>query len=120
VKQKDVHTSILLQTSAAQNKIKLVRKKTAFVVLLAGLCYILGLVTAFYFPIPTHLGAGLTRLLHGKVRSFIVSRNFNETIGYVADRRVGPVLEDLYWLIRDDYPAAKRHLLRYNGSKDLH
>jgi esterase/lipase superfamily enzyme len=28
-----------------------------------------------------------------------------------------PVLEDLYWLIRDDYPAAKRHLLRYNGSK---
>jgi len=28
-----------------------------------------------------------------------------------------PVLEDLYWLIRDDYPAAKRHLLKYNGSK---
>jgi hypothetical protein len=28
-----------------------------------------------------------------------------------------PVLEDLYWLIRDDYPAARRHLLRYDGSK---
>ena len=28
-----------------------------------------------------------------------------------------PVLEDLYWLIRDDYPAAKRHLLKYKGSK---
>jgi len=28
-----------------------------------------------------------------------------------------PVLEDLFWLIRDDHPAAKRHLLKYNGSK---
>jgi len=28
------------------------------------------------------------------------------------------VLEDLYWLIHDDYPAAKRHLLKYNGNKN--
>ena len=28
-----------------------------------------------------------------------------------------PVLEDLFWLIHDDYPAAKRHLLKYKGTK---
>jgi esterase/lipase superfamily enzyme len=70
-----------------------VRKKTALVVLLAALCFILGLVTAFYFPIPAHLGAGLTRLLQGKVRPFSVSRNFNETIGYVTDRKPGPLAD---------------------------
>jgi len=70
-----------------------VRKKTAFVVLLAALCFILGLVTASYFPIPSHLGAGLTRLLQGRVRPFTVSRNFNETIGYVTDRKAGPLAE---------------------------
>ena len=69
------------------------RKKTAFVVLLAALCFILGLVTASYFPIPSHLGAGLTRLLQGRVRPFTVSRNFNETIGYVTDRKAGPLAE---------------------------
>ena len=69
------------------------RKKTALVVLLAALCFILGLVTAFYFPIPAHLGAGLTRLLQGKVRPFSVSRNFNETIGYVTDRKPGPLAD---------------------------
>jgi hypothetical protein len=193
-----------------------------------------GISYSSYFPIPSHVGAGLTRLLQGKVRPFVVSRNFTETIGYVTDRKAGPladgnvtylseyagqvsyglinvqvpqhhpfsspidssaikkvdsipypaflqflqdqsgkpfshlperfspdtnldeiqtflyyekqlpgqidlvdvsfsskqdalkkhrlflerpVLEDLYWLIRDDYPAAKRHLLKYNGSK---
>ena len=70
---------------------KLVRKKTALVVFLAALCYILGLVTAFYFPIPAHLGAAVTRLLQGRVRPFMVSRNFNETIGYVTDRKAGPL-----------------------------
>jgi esterase/lipase superfamily enzyme len=70
-----------------------VRKKTVLVVLLAALCFILGLVTAFYFPIPAHLGAGLTRLLQGKVRPFSVSRNFNETIGYVTDRKPGPLAD---------------------------
>jgi hypothetical protein len=29
-----------------------------------------------------------------------------------------PVLEDLFWLIHDDYPAAKRHLLKYQGTKN--
>src|SRR5438093_4591158 len=28
-----------------------------------------------------------------------------------------PVMEDLFWLIHDDYPAAKRHLLKYKGTK---
>jgi len=28
-----------------------------------------------------------------------------------------PVLDDLFWLIHDDYPAAKRHLLKYKGGK---
>jgi len=28
-----------------------------------------------------------------------------------------PVVDDLFWLIHDDYPAAKRHLLKYKGSK---
>ena len=69
------------------------RKKTALVVLVAALCYILGLVTAFYFPIPAHLGAALTRLLQGRVRPFMVSRNFNETIGYVTDRKAGPLAD---------------------------
>jgi esterase/lipase superfamily enzyme len=70
-----------------------VRKKTPLVVLLAALCFILGLVTASYFPIPSHLGAGLTRLLQGRVRPFTVSRNFDETIGYVTDRKAGPLAE---------------------------
>jgi len=66
-----------------------VRKRAALVVLLAALCYTLGLVTAFYFPIPTHIGAVLTKLLQGSVRPFSVSRNFKETIGYVTDRKAG-------------------------------
>jgi hypothetical protein len=49
------------------------------------LCYILGLVTAFYFP--RELGAILTGVLQGKIRPFVVSRNFNETIVYVTDRK---------------------------------
>jgi len=48
------------------------------------------MVTAFYFP--TELSAALTSVLQGKIRPFVVSRNFNETIGYVTDRKPGPVL----------------------------
>ncbi len=66
------------------------RKKTPIVLLLTVLCYVLGLVTAFYFPIPAHTGALLTRLLQAKIRPFVVKRNFNETIGYVTDRKAGP------------------------------
>jgi esterase/lipase superfamily enzyme len=29
-----------------------------------------------------------------------------------------PVLEDLFWLIHDDYPAAQRHLLKYKKTKN--
>ncbi|PYL62333.1 MAG: hypothetical protein DMF24_04490 [Verrucomicrobia bacterium] len=68
------------------------RKKTAHVLLLVLLCYILGLVTASYFPIPAHLGSVLTTLLQGKIRPFVVKRNFSETIGYVTDRKAGPAL----------------------------
>ena len=66
------------------------REKAAIILLLVALCYILGLVTAFYFPIPADVGAVLTKLLQGKVRPFMVKRNFNETIGYVTDRKAGP------------------------------
>jgi hypothetical protein len=27
-------------------------------------------------------------------------------------------MEDLFWLIHDGYPAAKRHLLKYKGIKN--
>jgi esterase/lipase superfamily enzyme len=66
------------------------RKKTAIILLLVVLCYILGLVTASYFPVSADVGAVLTKLLQGKVRPFKVKRNFNETIGYVTDRKAGP------------------------------
>ena len=66
------------------------RKKAAIILLLVALCYILGLVTAFYFPVSADVGAVLTKLLQGKVRPFMVKRNFNETIGYVTDRKAGP------------------------------
>ena len=66
------------------------RKKTAIILLLVALCYILGLVTASYFPVSADVGAVLTKLLQGKVRPFMVKRNFNETIGYVTDRKAGP------------------------------
>ena len=69
------------------------RKKAALVLFLALLCYILGLVTAFYFPIPAHLGAVVTKLLQGKIRPFAVKRNFNEVIGYVTDRKAGPTVD---------------------------
>ena len=66
------------------------RKKAAVILLLVALCYILGLVTASYFPVSADVGAVLTKLLQGKVRPFKVKRNFNETIGYVTDRKAGP------------------------------
>ena len=66
------------------------RQKAVVILFLVLLCYILGLVTVFYFP--RQLGAVLTTVLHGKIRPFVVSRNFNETIGYVTDRKPGPAL----------------------------
>jgi esterase/lipase superfamily enzyme len=68
-------------------------RKAALVLLIVTGCYALGLVTATYFPIPAHVGVILTRLLHGKARPFSVSRNFNETIGYVTDRKAGPLVD---------------------------
>jgi hypothetical protein len=62
-----------------------VRRNVALVLFLALLCYILGLVTALYLPIPAHVGAVVTKLLQGKIRPFAVARNFNEIIGYVTD-----------------------------------
>src|SRR5437899_8184638 len=81
--------------TGARHEIKsqVVRKKAAIVLLLALLCYILGLVTAFYLPIPAQVGAVLTTLLRGKIRPFVVKRNLSETIGYVTDRKVGPLLD---------------------------
>src|SRR5438128_433370 len=70
----------------------MLRKKAAHVLLLVLLCYILGLVTASYFPITAHFGAVLTTLLQGKIRPFVVKRNFSETIGYITDRKAGPAL----------------------------
>jgi len=68
-----------------------VRKNAVVVLLLVALCYLLGLTTASYFTRHgAHLGAALTRLLHGKIRPFVVTRNFNETIYYVTDRKEGP------------------------------
>ena len=104
------------------------RQKTVVLLLLVLLCYILGLVTASYFPIPAHFGAVLTTLLQGKIRPFVVKRNFSETIGYITDRKPGPAFNgnvsylgeyagQLFWLIHDGYPAAKRHLLKYKGTK---
>jgi len=68
-------------------------RKAALVLLLVTVCYALGLVTATYFPIPANVGAIVTKLLHGRVRPFSVSRNFNETIGYVTDRKTGPLAD---------------------------
>jgi hypothetical protein len=81
--------------TGARHEIKsqAVRKRAAIVLLLALLCYILGLVTAFYFPIPAQVGAVLTTLLRGKIRPFVIKRNFSETIGYVTDRNAGPLLD---------------------------
>lgn len=67
------------------------RKTAVVVLLLITLCYILGLVTASYLTRHTaHLGAVLTKLLHGKVSPLVVRRNFNETIYYATDRKEGP------------------------------
>ncbi len=67
------------------------RKKIAVVFLLILLSYILGLVSGFHLPTgAVHLSAGLTKLLHGKVRPLVVTRSFNETICYVTDRKEAP------------------------------
>lgn len=72
-------------------KPKTVRQRAVVILLLVLLCYVLGLITAFYFP--GELGALLTSVLQGRNRPFVVSRNFNETIGYVTDRKPGPALD---------------------------
>ena len=64
------------------------RQRAVVILLLVLLCYVLGLITASYFP--GELSALLTSVLQGKIRPFVVSRNFNETIGYVTDRKPGP------------------------------
>ena len=69
------------------------RRKAALVFFLALLCFILGLVTALYLPIPVQVGAVVTKLLQGKIRPFAVKRNFNEIIGYVTDRKAGPTVD---------------------------
>lgn len=68
-------------------------RKPALLLFIVLVCYALGLVTATYFPIPAHIGVFVTRILHGKDRPFSVSRNFNETIGYVTDRKAGPLVD---------------------------
>ena len=67
-------------------------RRKAAIVFLALLCFTLGLVTAFYFPIPARVGAVVTKLLQGKIRPFSVKRNFNEIIAYVTDRKAGPTV----------------------------
>ena len=69
------------------------RRKAALVIFLALLCYLIGLVTALYFPILAQFGAVVTKLLQGKIRPFTVKRNFNEIIGYVTDRKAGPTVD---------------------------
>ena len=68
-------------------------RRKAAIVFLALLCFTLGLVTAFYFPIPARVGAVVTKLLQGKIRPFAVKRNFNEIIAYVTDRKAGPTVD---------------------------
>ena len=71
------------------------RKKAAVIFCLVAFCYALALLSGFYFPVkPVYLGAVLTRVLNGKVRPLVVSRNFNETICYVTDRKEGPRVGD--------------------------
>jgi len=69
-----------------------VRRKAA-ILFLALLCFTVGLVTAFYFPIPARVGAIATKLLQGKIRPFAVKRNFKEIIAYVTDRKAGPTVD---------------------------
>jgi esterase/lipase superfamily enzyme len=78
-----------------------VRKRAVRVVLLAALCFILGLVTASYFPIPANVGLALTKLLQGRARPFSVSRNFNETITYITDRKAGPLADGNVTYLRE-------------------
>jgi len=69
-----------------------VRRKAA-ILFLALLCFTVGLVTAFYFPIPARVEAIATKLLQGKIRPFAVKRNFKEIIAYVTDRKAGPTVD---------------------------
>ena len=68
-------------------------RRKAAIVFLALLCFTLGLVTAFYFPVPARVGAVVTKLLQGKIRPFAVKRNFKEIIAYVSDRKAGPTVD---------------------------
>jgi esterase/lipase superfamily enzyme len=72
-------------------KAETVRQRAVVIFLLVLLCYVLGLVTAF--DVPGELGTILTSVLQGKVRPFLVSRNFNETMAYVTDRKPGPLVD---------------------------
>ena len=68
-------------------------RRKAAIVFLALLCFTVGLVTAFYFPIPARVEAIATKLLQGKIRPFAVKRNFKEIIAYVTDRKAGPTVD---------------------------
>ena len=68
-------------------------RRKAAILFLALLCFTVGLVTAFYFPIPARVGAIATKLLQGKIRPFAVKRNFKEIIAYVTDRKAGPTVD---------------------------
>ena len=46
--------------------------------------------------------------------SFLSKKDFLGEHRVFLDR---PILEDLFWLIRNDQPASKRHLLKYGAGK---
>ena len=80
----------MLPTSAAQNKISSCEKRphsSFFSQRSASYWDWLQLFTSRFLRTSVQ---ALTRLLQGRVRPFMVSRNFNETIGYVTDRKAGP------------------------------
>jgi Uncharacterized protein conserved in bacteria len=76
------------------------------------------------FSPDTNLDEIQTFLYYGKQlpgKIDLVDLSFSSKKDFLRKHRLfleRPVLEDLYWLIHDDYPAAKRHLLKYNGSKN--
>ena len=71
-----------------------------------------------HHPFSSPIDGSAIKQLPGKID--LVDVSFSSKEDFLKKHRLfleRPVLEDLYWLIPDDYPAAKRHLLKYNGSK---
>src|SRR5262249_17945293 len=73
--------------------------------LLVLLCYILGLVTASYVPIPAHLGALLTTLLQGKIRDLNIDANV-VTFDWTSNESVLGYAQDVLQL-----PESTKHLV---------